>query len=377
MKYFKFFFFTFLFALNLPVFADTDLSVFQTMFKPTMSEIKKPTVVSVRLPGQEGYGVAITEDINSTPQPWIAIRQYEEEIKKTVKNTSVLIGDPGALTDNDFKTAAEFNIDKDNGYAFVELEGEKEFTSNSLQLSLDDHVALPRRIALSALIDNNWKTIIAETDLNSTYVSFPETTAKNWKIEFRHGQPLRLREITLEEKGKGDLKGVEIHWLARPEQTYTLYSDAKSYPSITTGEAGVLQGKDIEVVNIELGGSSANPTFREPDDDGDGVPNLRDNCISIKNTDQLDVDKNGRGDACEDFDGDGVMNSADNCPEHPNLNQADTDGDGIGDVCDKEESRLTEKNPWLPWVAMGVAALFVIMIVMQTVKKSKGGSAHG
>jgi len=351
------------------VYADADLTVFETIYKPTMAELKKPTVVSVQLPAYERYGVAIIEEGNATPQPWLEIRKYEEKNKISVKDTSVIIGDKSALTDLDINTTAEFDIDHDNGMAFLELEGEKEFTSNSLELSLDSHVALPRTIALSALVNGQWKTIIAEKNLDSTYVTFPETTAKTWRIDFKHGQLLRFREIQMIDKEGESMKGVEIRWLARPQLTYTIYTDAQTFPQIKTAEAGTLQGKDLEVISLALGDPIPNPTFMEPDDDNDGVPNLRDNCVSIKNTDQADIDSNGRGDACEDDDGDGLVNSIDNCPQHPNSSQIDTDADGLGDACDKEESRLTEKNPWLPWVAMSIAGLAVIAIVVQTIKK--------
>ena len=48
-----------------------------------------------------------------------------------------------------------------------------------------------------------------------------------------------------------------------------------------------------------------------------------------------------------------VVNSQDNCVNEPNRNQRDTDSDGIGDVCDQEESRITEKYPWIPWLGIG------------------------
>jgi hypothetical protein len=36
-----------------------------------------------------------------------------------------------------------------------------------------------------------------------------------------------------------------------------------------------------------------------PDKDKDGVPDFRDNCVSVANTDQADIDRNGVGDACQ------------------------------------------------------------------------------
>lgn len=85
-----------------------------------------------------------------------------------------------------------------------------------------------------------------------------------------------------------------------------------------------------------------------PDSDGDGVPDVFDNCPSVPNPDQSDRDGDGEGDVCDscpdsvavtcaqpvDSDGDGIPNSDDNCPGVANANQADADGDGFGDACD-------------------------------------------
>ena len=99
--------------------------------------------------------------------------------------------------------------------------------------------------------------------------------------------------------------------------------------------------------------------------DGDGVPNLLDNCNQAANTDQSDADGDGVGDACdncnqesnsdqEDLDGDslgddcdpcpadatndpdadGICNDGDNCSLVANPSQTDTDEDGVGDPCD-------------------------------------------
>jgi hypothetical protein len=85
----------------------------------------------------------------------------------------------------------------------------------------------------------------------------------------------------------------------------------------------------------------------QEDQDGDGVPNISDNCPLIPNADQADADDDAIGDACDptptadtnagDHDSDGFPNISDNCPLVPNADQADSDGDGIGNVCDPAE----------------------------------------
>lgn len=108
------------------------------------------------------------------------------------------------------------------------------------------------------------------------------------------------------------------------------------------------------------------------DTDGDGIPDATDNCPTVANKDQADLDADKIGDACDpdidgdgypngvdafprdktdwlDTDGDGIGNNADpdddndgvldgvdNCPLVANPDQADQDRDGIGDACDPD-----------------------------------------
>jgi hypothetical protein len=101
------------------------------------------------------------------------------------------------------------------------------------------------------------------------------------------------------------------------------------------------------------------------DGDGDGVPDIDDNCPLQANPGQADGEHDGIGDACdacpteivndgdldgvctladnceagwnplqEDQDGDGPGDACDNCPAAPNAGQVDLDADGLGDACD-------------------------------------------
>nr|XP_061807746.1 thrombospondin-2-like [Nerophis lumbriciformis] len=74
---------------------------------------------------------------------------------------------------------------------------------------------------------------------------------------------------------------------------------------------------------------------RQFDTDQDGIGDRCDNCPFESNSLQTDTDGDGEGDACSiDIDGDEVPNDRDNCALVYNTEQRDTDLDGVGDQCD-------------------------------------------
>lgn len=249
-----------------------------------------------------------------------------------------------------------FLTETQTSVATIVLTTDVPIESSSFILELDQYVALPTQVSLTARVDGIDRMIVAPLQPASKIVTFPKTTSDRWTITLGYSQPLRINEVRLIEDAVEQNATRGIRFLAQPLSSYRIYHNPDRMVSIQTIERGNLRD-DTNVLSLPEIPSTYNQMYRQADIDGDGVVDLRDNCVQIVNADQIDVDRNGRGDVCDDYDRDGVIQLNDNCPNHANREQTDTDGDGIGDICDEEESRFTEKYPWVPWAGMGIAAL--------------------
>jgi hypothetical protein len=357
-------------TISLDTIVREAITAYRKYVEVKIPKIAVPTVVEVPLTetNLERFDFLVFDKSINTFEPSVFL------VDRKVNPLSVYITDlitesfiPKAETvlDNNESTYVDMPIFGDNiGTVQITIKGKEVFTSDSLYLLLDNYVALPNTVNILAGTEDNLKTVLATKKMDASAVYFPKTTAQKWVIYLTYGQPLRITELRLG-AGFSSIDSYKLRFLAQPNHQYGIYFDPDRRVSVLTGESGNL-GDNSDVLKLMTGPSVNNLSYVIADVDGDAIPDVIDNCVSIANKDQLDINNNSRGDVCDDFDKDGIINSLDNCPNLPNYNQEDTDGDKVGDVCDQEESRLTEKHKWLPWLGIGAAFLVVIGLFIFT-----------
>lgn len=317
--------------------------------------------------------MAVMNNTTGTLVPWThADATISKEIPIHIE-TNIPTANTEAMLDKNTATFANFPLqgEGDTQATLVIGTGGSQITANSFTLSLDTHVVRPKTVKIRAYLGVEETTILASTPMTSNTVTFPQTTSDHWTITFDYDQPLRITEFTMPQIGNPIIYKKAVRFVAQPSQTYTVYFDS-NYPvngSNKDDAPNLVRAKDVTIV--QAGKPQQNPSFRALDTDNDGWFDGSDNCPSVANPDQKDENKNGIGDACDDFDADGIINTIDNCSNDYNPDQRDSDGDGIGDACDTAESRFTEAHPWIPWVGIGFAGLVLIALFAMTAKEGK------
>ena len=109
-----------------------------------------------------------------------------------------------------------------------------------------------------------------------------------------------------------------------------------------------LRGGELE----RLGDRTCGPDEMRDDWDGDGLVTCYDNCPTVSNTNQDDIDSDGIGDACDDSDGDGLtdeveLDYASGSPNNPmgyanclDWAQTDSDGDSLNDGIEMDSNHI-------------------------------------
>lgn len=346
--------------------------IFQSVISLEANSFKVPTLVEVpvQLFSDSTKTVAVfdarTKEVQASQ---LNVQQSREapsmEIYDSIHETIA------QLSDGNFETFAEYPIAESGERAQIALD--VFFASpvelDSFSLYLGKNVALPETVEVSSGNEGSEKILLARTRLTSRTIQFPSTLGKHFRLSFEYTQPLRIAEITTQPLRLRAKTEYAVRFLAQPGASYDVYFNADRSLTVSTKESANLSGNDALKLT---GGEQKNSMYQKADVDEDGIPDERDNCVFEKNSDQADVDKNGKGDVCDDFDRDGIINAKDNCPSIPNQFQTDSDNDGIGDACDSQESRILERWTWLPWVMIGVVGIVVVALLLVTLRKMPG-----
>lgn len=327
----------------------------------SIPKVVKVTSTEPEFQIDKGY-VIVGSDSASTP-----ISGY----LKKVSNFSperILSATYPEVTDGDSTTFAKIPFDKASPTHFVKIKfwSKDSITSDMISIVLDRYVSSPDRVSLSAATSRGEEVVVADKPLSDLTFHFPQTQAREWDLMLTYTQPLRISEIYFNQK---DTTSSETHllFLRQPEVSYRIYFNPEKEQGMTSNYQ-LASATNIDTVRLLHSDIVQNYSFLQSDQDGDKVLDTVDNCPTVANPDQSDIDKDGKGDMCSDNDYDGVINSQDNCPNISNPDQQDTDGDHIGNVCDSSENRFTEKYPWLPWVGIGSAGAVLVLLFALTAK---------
>ncbi len=363
---------------NLPI-----ETAYQEMFVVEPQAFLVPTVVEVPLlnTALERRDVYVIEETSTRAFSGLLKETYAVVPVSVSAETFSGNGDAIRLTDGDTSTGVRYPFQESAiNSARIILTSSVPVLSSSVRLVLDRNVTLPTSIEIRAQNQDGTEMIVlSRTPMISEYVPFAPTTASMWIIDMTYAQPLHINEVALSQDEVERSVYRAIRFLAQPGMSYRVYLNPDRSTSPAHAMTNLASNNDV----VTLGAPSIipNPLYQPSDNDGDGVKDILDNCVSVKNSDQTDVNGNGRGDICEDFDRDGVGNMNDNCVNLPNSDQLDTDGDGLGDICDDEESRLTERLPWIPWAGMGIAIIVIIglfaIVATRPIQKSAPDEADG
>jgi hypothetical protein len=356
-------------STNSPYVSPDSIGAFRKYSDIKSVGIKTPTVVAVPFDGVflERPVFEVKNMTTGESEPYLFVNDSSIDAPRFVvtdeSGTSARSG--SASVDNNIQTYSEFDVPSTGeGIGSLTIMSDRPVDASGITFLLPENVALPTSIQIKAVFMSDGtpeKIVVASRAMTENTIRFPRTTALNWNIHFTYAQPLRIAEIHILDDAPLRTASQSVRFLSQPGNTYRIYFDPDRTVSSHYGEAGNL-GDDSDVLAVERFPAIMNTEYVIADVDSDTVPDLIDNCVSVANPFQEDINGNMRGDICEDFDKDGIPNEKDNCPNEPNRAQADEDGDGVGDVCDLEENRFTERHTWVPWAGMGLAGLVLLTL---------------
>lgn len=350
-----------------------DLSRYQSVRHIEDLKVMQPAIVELSYLDQSRIYVVATEQGETIQQQFQTIRTTTVILPTKVEACITTCTSALALADTRQDTTFDFPLTTSGTQkGVIKITYAKPLVTDRIVFQVTGDSYMPN--AFTLMIDG--KRIL--NTIEGSAAKFPRMSAQNVEITFEYTQPIRFREVgvgfTTEEKINN-----MIRFVYQPGTKYNLYIGTGIGRENTPTPPINLFAKNKEA-SLTLTAEEKNQLYVEKmpeknkDTDSDGVIDLTDNCPLQANADQKDGNGNGVGDECDDYDYDGVETYRDNCPMLSNFYQQDVDRDGMGDVCDQEESRFTEKNKWVPWVAFIVVFLGIAGMGYEVTKRIKEGS---
>jgi|AntRauTorckE6833_2_1112554.scaffolds.fasta_scaffold02826_3 hypothetical protein len=345
---------------------------YKTYFNVRDIDINVPTVVEVELNNidtkNQSFLVYDTQDEVFIPS--LLINNYIENEKTYIVEAGDVI--LNSINDEEYNTSETFMlIEEGSNTVDLEFSYNQPITTDGFSFSLDRYVSLPNSITISYVdVVGNEIVIASDVEPSRSKIDFPEVTSNKFIVDIDYSQPLRITEASFDDLDLINNQTPGLRFLAQPGSSYVIFFDREYYVKVDLEESPNLYD-DEDVLKVSYEKLSENELFVESDVDEDGVVDKIDNCVQISNSDQVDINNNGRGDVCDDYDRDGVINSKDNCPNDPNRRQEDIDGDNIGDACDDTESRVTEKYPFIVWGGIIFSILVFLGLYLSAIKSIK------
>lgn len=344
-----------------------DVSSYTTVAPVTQLPVSQPSVVEINNLSRQANYALVDSHGDAVPQQFRVITRSTLVPPESVLGCMSTCSDARTLVDGDESTTFDFPLmSQGTQKGSIKIVYAKPLTTDSVVFRTTSDSYMPN--AFTLVIDG--KPILNTIEGGSA--KFPMMSAKTVEISFTYTQPIRFTEVGVG-LVKEEVVTSSVRFVYLPKETYRLYADSPlGREMLPTPPIDLFSKKAEHEVTVLA--PSSNGFYKEKDSDGDGVANSLDNCPSVANTNQSDGNTNGAGDACDDYDYDGVMTASDNCPTVVNPDQRDIDKDGVGDACDTEESRLTEKYAWMPWVVFALVFCVIVGMGYEMVQMKKNNA---